>query len=150
MRPMIRRLILALAIGFTGIQFVPVERTNPPVEAEVPAPPEVKEILRRACYDCHSHETRWPWYSRVAPVSWLVARDVREGRDELNFSTWNQISTKDRLDAMHESWEEVAEGEMPPWFYLPPHPEARLGDSEREVLRRWSFSERGGDDSGEH
>lgn len=150
MRPMIRRLILALAIGFTVIQFVPVERTNPTVEAEVPAPPEVKEILRRACYDCHSHETRWPWYSRVAPVSWLVARDVREGRDELNFSTWNRISTKDRLDAMHESWEEVAEGEMPPWFYLPPHPEARLSDSEREVLRRWSFSERGGDDSGEH
>jgi hypothetical protein len=82
----------------------------------------------------------WPWYSFVAPVSWQIAHDVREGREALNFSTWNRLSTKERLEAMHESWEEVAEGEMPPWLYLPPHPDARLSSDERSVLRAWSRS----------
>jgi hypothetical protein len=106
----------------------------------VPAPTEVLAVLERACYDCHSHETKWPWYSRVAPVSWLVAHDVREGREELNFSTWNRLDSKKQVKAMHESWEEVEEGKMPPWFYLPPHPEARLTAEDREVLRAWSRS----------
>jgi hypothetical protein len=128
-----------LTMAFVGIQFVPVERTNPPVEQEVPAPENVRQILRRACYDCHSNETAWPWYSRVAPVSWLIARDVTKGRAELNFSTWNRLSTKQQVEAMHESWEEVEEGEMPPWFYLPPHPDARLSAADRETLRRWSL-----------
>jgi hypothetical protein len=126
-----------LAVAFVIIQFVPVDRSNPPVEGEVPASPEVKQILRRACYDCHSNETVWPWYSRVAPVSWLIARDVHEGREHLNFSTWDRISTQEQVEAMHESWEDVAEGEMPLWYYLPPHPEARLTDQDRAALRRW-------------
>ena len=127
-----------LAVVFVIIQFIPVDRSNPPVEAEVPASPEVRQVLRRACYDCHSNETVWPWYSRVAPVSWLVARDVHEGREHLNFSTWNRISTQDQVEALHESWEEVAEGEMPLWLYLPPHPEARLTDRDRASLRSWA------------
>jgi hypothetical protein len=126
------------------MQLVPVERSNPPVEAEVPASAEIRSILRRACYDCHSNETEWPWYSRVAPVSWLVAHDVVEGREKLNFSTWNRLDTKKQVEALHESWEEVEEGEMPPWFYLPPHPDAELSPSDRAALREWSrFSEHG-------
>lgn len=120
------------------IQFVPVDRTNPPVEGEVPAPPEVRQVLQRACYDCHSNETNWPWYSRVAPVSWLVVRDVRQGREHLNFSTWNRLPTREQVEALRESWEEVDEGEMPLWFYLPPHPEARLSARDRELLRNWA------------
>jgi hypothetical protein len=131
---------IAVVVGLVVIQLVPVERTNPPVEGEVPAPPEVREVLRRACYDCHSNETVWPWYSRVAPVSWLVARDVRKGREELNFSTWNRLNTKDQVEKMKESWEEVDEGEMPPWFYLPAHRDARLSDRDRALLREWSRS----------
>lgn len=123
---------------FVLIQFVPVDRTNPPVEGEVPAPPEVRQVLQRACYDCHSNETNWPWYSRVAPVSWLVVRDVRQGREHLNFSTWNRLSTREQVEALRESWEEVDEGEMPLWFYLPPHPEARLSARDRELLRNWA------------
>ena len=129
-----------LALAFLGMQLVPVERQNPPVETEVPASEKVRSILRRACYDCHSNETRWPWYSRIAPVSWLVAHDVHEGREELNFSTWNRLSTKKQVEALHESWEEVEEGEMPPWFYLPPHPDARLSAHDRAALRNWSRS----------
>lgn len=120
------------------IQFIPVDTSNPPVTADVPSSPEVKAVLRRACYDCHSNETRWPWYSRVAPASWLTARDVREGRAELNFSTWNEYSTQQRVKKIKESWEEVAEGEMPPWFYLPAHRDARLSAEDRVLLRDWA------------
>lgn len=131
-----------LLVAFVAIQFVPVERTNPAVETEVPAPPEVRTVLRRACYDCHSNETVWPWYSRIAPVSWLVARDVVKGREELNFSTWNRLSTKQQVEAMKESWEEIEEGEMPPWFYLPAHRDARLSENDRMLLREWAVSTR--------
>ena len=124
-----------LALGVS--QLVPVDRTNPAVEEDIPAPSEVKAILKRACYDCHSNETVWPWYSRVAPVSWLVAWDVQEGREELNFSTWNRYSAKQRVKKIKESWEEIEEGEMPPWFYVPLHPEARLANQERDRLRVW-------------
>jgi hypothetical protein len=129
-----------LMISLMAIQLVPVNRTNPPVETEVPASVEVRSILRRACYDCHSNETVWPWYSRIAPISWLIARDVREGREELNLSTWNRYTTKQQLKKLKDSWDEVAEGEMPPWMYLPPHPDARLSADDRTALRAWSRS----------
>jgi hypothetical protein len=132
------RIVLVVVIVLVGIQFIPVNRSNPPVEEEVPASPEVKAVLKRACYDCHSNETIWPGYSLVAPVSWLLAWDVREGREELNFSTWNRYNQKKRGKIIKEIWEEVQEGEMPPWFYLPLHPDARLSDSDRSVLRRWA------------
>ena len=81
---------VAIALGalLVGIQAVPISRTNPPVEADVDAPAPVKALLRRACYDCHSHETVWGPHTYVAPISWLVAHDVKEGREELNFSRW--------------------------------------------------------------
>jgi hypothetical protein len=121
-----------------AIQFVPVDRSNPPVTGDVPTAPAVKAVLRRACYDCHPNETQWPWYSHIAPVSWLLARDVREGRAELNLSTWDQYSTRQQVKKLKESWEEVAEGEMPPWFYLPAHREARLSAEDRALLRQWA------------
>jgi hypothetical protein len=99
-------------------------------------------VLKRACYDCHSNEVVWPWYAHVAPVSWLVARDVREGRKAVNYSTWNRLSAGDRRDALDESWEEVEDGDMPLWFYVPLHPEARLDAEDRRVLRDWSRSAR--------
>lgn len=129
---------MLVGVAFVGAQLVPVERTNPPVEREVSAPEDVRAVLRQSCYDCHSHETRWPWYARVAPASWLVARDVREGREELNFSAWNRLTPAKRAEKRREVWEEVEEGHMPPWFYLPLHPDARLTDSDRDLLRAWS------------
>ena len=127
-------------IVLVGIQFIPVTMNNPPIEEEISVSPEVKAILKRACYDCHSHETIWPEYSRVAPASWLLAWDVAEGREELNFSTWNRYGQKKRNKMIKEIWEEVEEGEMPPWFYLPLHPEARLSDNDRVVLQAWAGS----------
>jgi hypothetical protein len=132
--------IALLVMTFVFIQFVPIDRSNPPVTAEIPAPPEVKIILKRACYDCHSSETVWPWYSQIAPFSWLLARDVQGGRAELNFSTWDQYSTKEQVKKMKESWEEVQEGEMPPWYYLPVHRDAALAEADRQVLRTWALS----------
>jgi hypothetical protein len=131
---------VGLCAGFIVIQFVPVNRTNPPVQGDFRGSAEVVSILRRACYDCHSNETTWPWYSRIAPVSWVIARDVHEGRAALNFSTWNQLSPEKQAEAVNESWEEVADGKMPTWYYVALHPEARLSTNDRSVLRTWSSS----------
>jgi len=134
------KVLLGFILLLGLIQIIPVDRSNPPVEEEIAASSEVQAILKPACYDCHSNETIWPWYSQVAPVSWLLAWDVHEGREELNFSTWNRYSPKKRNKYIKESWEEVEEGEMPPWFYLPLHPEASLSYQDRTVLREWAKS----------
>jgi len=134
------KLALITVIVGVAIQFIPVDRSNPPVEEEIVVAPQVQAILKRACYDCHSNETKWPWYSQIAPVSWLLAWDVHEGREELNFSTWNRYSPKKRNKFIKEIWEEIEEGEMPPWFYLPLHPEGSLSDQDRTLLRDWTKS----------
>jgi hypothetical protein len=131
---------LAFCVAFIAIQLVPVNRTNPPVQGDFRGSTEVVSVLRRACYDCHSNETVWPSYSRVAPLSWVIAHDVNEGRAVLNFSIWNQLSTEKQAEAMKESWEEVAEGKMPTWYYVALHPEARLSANDQSVLRAWSGS----------
>lgn len=128
---------MALVAGavLAAIQLVPVGRTNPPVTAPVPAPPEVQAVLKRACFDCHSHETIWPVQAYVAPFSWLVAHDVSEGREELNFSAWDQVDLKKIARKLPK---EVGEGEMPPWFYVVAHPSARLGEADRKLLADWA------------
>jgi hypothetical protein len=136
----IRWILLTGLAVVAAMQFVPVARSNPPVEADVPAPPNVRAILRHACYDCHSNETVWPWYTRVAPFSWLVVRDVREGRAELNFSTWDRLSARQQIKHLQESWKEVAAGEMPPWYYVGIHPDAMLSLEDRAALRTWALS----------
>ncbi len=140
MKQLIRWIPLGILVIFVGIQFVRVDRSNPAVEAEVAAPANVRAILRRACYDCHSNETVWPWYSQVAPFSWLVARDVRKGRQKLNFSTWNRIPTQKQVKKLKESWKEVAGGKMPPWFYLGIHRDATLSAEDRATLRKWALN----------
>lgn len=114
------------------LQLLPMgqPRTNPPVSAE-PAwdSPRTRELFVRGCADCHSNQTRWPWYSRVAPVSWLVANDVAEGREHFNVSQWNQPQ-----DDADEAAEKLREGEMPLRIYLPTHPEAWFSASERAEL----------------
>ena len=138
MKRIIVTVIILLAAALILAQWIPVERDNPPVTLDIPTSPEVKAILKRSCYDCHSNETIWPGYSAIAPISWFVVRDVHEGREELNFSTWDQYSAKERREKLHESWEEVDEGEMPPWFYTAVRREAKLSPSDRAALRAWS------------
>jgi hypothetical protein len=120
------------------MQLVSFDRTNPPVTGEIHAPPAIKALLRRACYDCHSNETTWPWYSRVAPASWLLHRDVVEGRRHLNFSEWSAIPAEKRVRRMKDLVEEVSEGGMPPWFYLPMHAAAHLSAEEKQALESWA------------
>ena len=117
--------------GFLLIQLIPYGRdhSNPPVTAE-PAwdSPETRALAVAACLDCHSNETDWPWYTNIAPVSWLSQHDVDEGRDVLNFSEW------DRPQEAEDVSEVIQEGEMPPWYYGITHSGARLSDAEIERL----------------
>ncbi|GAB4427579.1 MAG: heme-binding domain-containing protein [Anaerolineae bacterium] len=126
---------LAVALGllivlFGLMQLVPVDKTNPPVRSE-PAwdSPETRALVKAACFDCHSNETVWPWYARIAPSSWLLAHDVEEGRSKLNFSEWTG-----RQEELDELVEVVREGEMPPWYYAIMHKEAQLSDAEKQAL----------------
>lgn len=132
--------LISIILILVLIQLAPVERTNPPVEKEITAPGNVMGILRKACYDCHSNRTKWPWYSTFAPVSWLLVSDVTEGRAELNFTTWNRYPAKKLAALPKKIWEEVQEGEMPPLAYRLMHPEARLSAEEKELLHGWSIS----------
>ena len=133
-----RRIVLGLLVVFLAIQVVPIERSNPPEGERLQAPPSVEEILRRSCIDCHSNRTHWPWYSYVAPASWLVAHDVEEGREHLNFSTWGLYDEDEKIHHLEEIAEVIEDGEMPPWFYVPLHPEARLSEGDSAALVRWA------------
>ena len=128
---------MVLGVLFLAIQFVPVNKVNLPVEEEIEAPADVATILRESCYDCHSGETRWPWYSHLAPVSWLIAHDVDEGGEYLNLSTWNRYGPEQRAELLEEICDEVVEGAMPPWYYLPMHRGARLSEADRARLLSW-------------
>lgn len=139
--PQLRRLVgYALALGIAGfllIQIIPVgsfirvleRRPNPPVSQNFEwDSAEAEQIARAACYDCHSNETAWPWYSHIAPASWLVTRDVNRGRAAMNFST-DPLSD---FDAEDLEWHLY--NDMPPRIYLPLHPEANLSDEQRALL----------------
>jgi hypothetical protein len=123
---------VVLIVGALVIQVVPYGRdhSNPPVLAE-PAwdAPATRELAVAACFDCHSNETVWPWYSNIAPISWRLQNHVTEGREKLNFSEWG--TGEQETD---EIVEVVRTGEMPPWDYTLTHPEARLSDGDMEAL----------------
>jgi len=137
-------LILSLLIGiFLLLQLVPYGRnhTNPTVVAEPTwDSPETRVLAVRACFDCHSNESVWPWYSNIAPVSWLVQRDVDEGREKLNFSEWRAyVENEEGEDEEKEyEWDDIEEvirsGEMPLPIYLIQHPEAKLSATEKGQL----------------
>jgi len=125
--------IVAVIVVFViALQIVPYGRahTNPPVQAEPKwDSPQTRELAKRACFDCHSNETVWPWYSNVAPMSWLIQHDVDEGRSRLNLSAWNLRQREARNAAR-----QVQRGEMPPASYLMLHPPARLSSEETLAL----------------
>ena len=140
-RPRTRRFLFGAALCaalFLAIQFVPVDRENPPVEADVMASAQVKVILRRSCYDCHSNETRWPWYSRIAPVSWWVVKHVEKGRADLNFSHWPLFDTEAKGHFMRDIEKQLVDGTMPLASYVRGHAEAGLSDEDRSVLLEWA------------
>lgn len=124
---------IAVILGAVAIQFIPYgkDHTNPPVMSEVQwDSPRTQELFNRACADCHSNVTKYPWYSNIAPVSWLVAHDIEEGREKMNVSMIG-VQKKNKLK---DAADEVKEGEMPIPPYLIAHPEARLSDAEKKEL----------------
>jgi hypothetical protein len=139
-RRMLKYTVIALVLLLVAIQFVQPERTNPPVdpsstfEAVAKPGPEVASLLRRACHDCHSHNTVWPWYAYVAPVSWLVVDDVKTARRNLNFSQWNLLGPEMSRTRLREACQEVREGAMPLWNYRLMHPEARLTAEDKKTI----------------
>ncbi len=134
------RIFVGLALVAAAIQLVPVKRTNPVTRPDLEIQASVSDVLARSCFDCHSHHTSWPWYGRIAPVSWLLSHDVQEGRGKLNFSLWQQYSreTQQRLSA--DAVAEIDQGEMPLAMYLRLHPDARVSRPDRDRLAAWSLS----------
>ena len=133
-----KKLIALLVLVLIGIQFIPVERTNPLVVYDIDAPANIKTVLKKACYDCHSNETEWAWYTEIAPLSFLTVKDVNEGREHLNFSEWGKYTNK-LGQVKDEIWEEVREEHMPPWMYRVVHSDAKLSQEEKDVLRNWAM-----------
>jgi hypothetical protein len=133
-------LLAALLIVFLLIQLIPVNRDNPEfdVEYELEAPVEVKEIIVNSCFDCHSSQTDWPWYSYVAPVSWFVTNHVNEGRQKINFSEWLKQPEEKRQKIKDEMIEEILEGEMPLPIYLVMHPVSELSQQQKQAVKKWT------------
>jgi hypothetical protein len=138
----------ALVLLFVVIQFIRPEKTNPviddraAIQAQAQIPPEVNAIFHRACRDCHSHETRWPWYSKMAPVSWFVIDHVNHGRKHLNFSDWaryNRREADERLDGICKT---TKSGSMPLSSYLLLHRDAKLSQEDVRAICDWTEAER--------
>jgi heme-binding protein len=129
-------------VAFIGIQFVRPARTNPPVHAGASllakTPPEISALLNRSCRDCHSNETRWPWYTGVAPASWLVVKDVEQGRDHFNFSEWTSYTSDDQDKFLGAMCNLTQRGRMPLPEYLWIHWDAKLRPADVTALCAWS------------
>jgi hypothetical protein len=133
MKKIVWWIVIAIVVIGLGIQLIPLpgRGNNPAVTSEPPwDSPQTRALAKRACFDCHSNETVWPWYSYVAPVSFLVYNDTMEGRRRMNFSEWDRGFQPD----LGEILEQLQEGEMPPAIYLPMHPTARLSAEEKQQL----------------
>lgn len=128
------------ALAFVALQFFNAPRTNPPVTndfiAATKPPQDLQNLFRAACYDCHSYETKWPWYSRVAPVSWNVVSDVEYGRDNLDLSDWptNAVRAAKKMSVMSD---DIQSGDMPMKKYTLIHRAARLTDAQRKEITDW-------------
>ena len=133
-----KKALIILIVILVAIQFIPVDKTNPPVTAELDAAMEIISVFKGSCYDCHSNETVWPWYSNIAPASWLVAADVKEARKHLNFSEWGNLSRKDIVKMKEEIWKEIEKEKMPLWKYKILHPEAKLTQKDKSLIRGWA------------
>jgi hypothetical protein len=130
-------ILTVLLLGFVALQFVGPRVTYPPVTADLVAPADVKAVLTTSCYNCHSNETHLWWYDRIAPASWLVARDVKRGRLHLNFSAFGQLSPPAQKAMLYESVNQMQLGAMPPKNYLLLHSEAKVTPEQLDTLKKY-------------
>jgi hypothetical protein len=132
-----KKILIALIVILIGIQFIPIEKSNPPVTLDIDAPEKIESILRTSCYDCHSNETVWPWYSHIVPVSLIIAGDVNDGRKHLNFSEWDKYGSDKIEKILEEIGEEIEEKKMPLPMYTFIHPHAKLEDYQVKLMIEW-------------
>ncbi len=130
-------LVGIFGILFIALQFVRPTLTNPPVVADLEAPPDVKAILKTSCYNCHSDETKIPWFDQVVPAYWLVVRDVKRGRYHMNFSNFGKMSFGERQAFLYESVNQIQLGAMPPANYKLVHPESAVTPAQLDVLKKY-------------
>ena len=126
-----------LVLGLIIAQFIQPHFENPAVTGDIAAPAEVKAILQRSCYDCHSNETNLRWYDRISPVSWAVAKDIQGGRSVFNFSSWNSLTSAQQKDRFWEIVNHAISGAMPLKEYAMMHPSAKLSDADKTVLKNY-------------
>jgi hypothetical protein len=137
-------LLIILVIAFVALQFVPVKMPENKAAGKDDLisigeiPESVSSILKTSCYDCHSSQTTYPWYSKVAPASWLLAKDVRDGRDDLNFSEWGTYNKRHQIGSLRKIKEEVTSGDMPLKNYLIIHRYAKLSPEQKSDLVKWT------------
>ncbi|OGL47498.1 MAG: hypothetical protein A2161_11930 [Candidatus Schekmanbacteria bacterium RBG_13_48_7] len=131
--------LIGLVLILLAIQLIMVNRDNPEVnrDIEIKTPPEIAGILKTSCYDCHSNETKWPFYSYIAPISWFVAHDVHEGRDAMNFSEWEKLSPIEQNTEKKRIVFKLEKGKMPPADYLFIHRDVRLFNQQIELVKKW-------------
>jgi hypothetical protein len=140
------KLAAVFVFAFAGAQFLqPVfilkSKAGAAPHTRLRAPEPVLRIVDRSCRDCHTWNTQWPWYARISPVSWMIARDVERGRSFLNFSEWSRYTRAQKLAFMAAISSAAKQDRMPPAPYLILHPEARLTDRDRDVIQSWSRAE---------
>ncbi len=144
----LRWLVILLAAGFAIIQFFRMAKTNPAIdptqtiESRLQVSPQAEAIFDRSCNDCHSNKTRWPWYSNVGPVSWLVISDVNDARKVMNLSEWGAYDKDKQSRRLRGMCEQVQDGQMPLSIYTPLHPGSKLSAEDKQTLCDWANSER--------
>jgi hypothetical protein len=144
MKKIIKIVLAILVVGLIAIQFfnrpdktTTAEITPAHITKVMTVPAGVENILKRSCYDCHSDHTSWPWYSSIAPVSWLVGDDVAKGRKKMNFSQWDKIPVTKREARLNEICEQIKADEMPLPPYLILHGDAKLSQADKDILCQW-------------
>lgn len=144
---MIKKILLILIVLFVVAQFFRIDTTAPTIIPEntivgqLNPPAEIEAIITNACSDCHSYETKYPWYSQVAPVSWWLGHHIKEGRAHANFSKWTDYSSDDQAEILKRSARMVEKGFMPLGSYIPMHKEALMSPDQKSALVNWFKSE---------
>ena len=142
----LKKIVIGIVFFVLVIQFFRIDKINPPMKPEMDfikithTPITVGTILKTSCYDCHSNESAYPWYTNVAPFSWWIKHHINEGREKLNFSEWGSYTSKKTDHKLEECIEQIQEGEMPMSSYLLVHKEATLNKEQKQLLMDWFLS----------
>jgi hypothetical protein len=144
----VKIILISIAVIFGSIQFVHIDRSNPPIasgktlESVVNVPADIQQVLAKSCNDCHSHKTVYPWYTQIAPVSWWLRDHIDHGRENLNFSEFATQPTRNQERSLEEICDEVRSGQMPLPSYLIMHTDAQLSESDKNAICAWTDAER--------